>query len=57
MRKQPTIHISFDENSVPLYNEIMRRSALSYVPSSKLCRVLMQEGLKNLKEKKLMTAY
>tara|TARA_B100002019_G_C20919707_1_gene426929 strand:- start:190 stop:360 length:171 start_codon:yes stop_codon:yes gene_type:complete len=55
--KQPTIHISFDREGMSLYNEIMRRSALSYIPSSKLCRVLMKEGLKTLKEKELISAY
>jgi len=41
-----TLHLSFDDESTGLYNEIMRRSALSYVPATKICRFFMAEGMK-----------
>jgi len=44
--KRRTLHISFDDESTGLYNEIERRSALSFVPTTKICRFFMAEGMK-----------
>lgn len=41
---QKTIHISFRNDDTDLYNELMRESALSYVPVSVLARNYMRIG-------------
>ena len=45
-KNRRTLHLSFDEDSTGLYNEILRRSALSYVPATKIARFFMAEGMK-----------
>ena len=42
--QQKTIHISFKEDDTDLYNELMRESALSYVPMSVLVRNYIKTG-------------
>jgi hypothetical protein len=41
---QKTIHISFKNDDTDLYNELMRESALSYVPISVLVRNYIRTG-------------
>jgi len=41
---QKTIHISFKNDDTDLYNELMRESALSYVPMSVLVRNYIRRG-------------
>ena len=41
---QKTIHISFKNDDTDLYNELMRESALSYVPMSVLVRNYIRIG-------------
>ena len=41
---QKTIHISFKNDDTDLYNELMRESALSYVPMSVLIRNYIRKG-------------
>ena len=38
MNQQRTLHISFPEGEVDLYNEIMRESALTYSPVASVAR-------------------
>ena len=45
-RTRKTHHISYDEATTGLYNEIERRSELSLVPTTKICRFFMIEGMK-----------
>lgn len=47
--QQKTIHISFKEDDCDLYNEIMRESALTYVPCSALVRKYIRSGMKHSK--------
>jgi len=42
--QQKTIHISFKEDDTDLYNQLMRESALSYVPMSVLVRNYIRTG-------------
>ena len=44
-----TIHISFKEDDSDLYNELMRESALSYVPCSALVRKYIRSGMQHSK--------
>ena len=44
--KQKTIHISFTKDDMDLYNELMRESCLSYVPTSALIRNYIKSGIK-----------
>ena len=41
---QKTIHISFTSDDTDLYNELMRESALNYVPMSALVRNYIRTG-------------
>ena len=41
---QKTIHISFKNDDTDLYNELMRESALNYVPISVLVRNYIRTG-------------
>jgi hypothetical protein len=41
---QKTIHISFKDDDTDLYNELMRESALSYIPISVLVRNYIRTG-------------
>jgi hypothetical protein len=43
-KMQKTIHISFKNDDTDLYNELMRESALSYVPVSVLARNYIRSG-------------
>lgn len=52
--KQRTIHISFTENDIDLYNEIMRESILSYIPASALVRNYLKTGM-NIKQSQPMS--
>lgn len=42
--QQKTIHISFKNDDTDLYNELMRESALNYVPMSALVRNYIRTG-------------
>ena len=50
--------ISFPDNEVDLYNELMRESALTYSPIASVCRRHMKRGMKDIsfKEKYCSTA-
>ena len=45
--KQKTIHISFPQDDIGLYNELMRQCSLSYIPVSALIRNYLKKGIKN----------
>lgn len=45
--KQKTINISFTKDDMDLYNELMRESCLSFVPTSVLIRNYLKTGMKN----------
>tara|TARA_R100000005_G_C4865467_1_gene124651 strand:- start:136 stop:315 length:180 start_codon:yes stop_codon:yes gene_type:complete len=45
-KQRRTHHISYDDDSTGLYHEIERRSKLSFVPTTKICRFFMAEGMK-----------
>jgi hypothetical protein len=47
--QQRTIHISFKEDDSDLYNELMRESALTYVPCSALVRKYIRSGMQHSK--------
>ena len=47
MPSQRTLHISFPENEVDLYNELMRESALTYSPIASVCRRRMRKDIQN----------
>jgi len=47
--QQRTIHISFKEDNNDLYNELMRESALTYVPCSALVRKYIRSGMQHYK--------
>lgn len=57
MPSQRTLHISFPDNEVDLYNELMRESALTYSPIASVCRRHMRKGLDktSFKEKYCLT--
>jgi len=48
---QKTIHISFKNDDTDLYNELMRESALSFVPISALIRNYIRTGREQRKIK------
>ena len=48
MPSQRTLHISFPDNEVDLYNELMRESALTYSPVASVCRRHMRKGMKGI---------
>jgi hypothetical protein len=52
--KQKTINISFTKDDIALYNELMRESCLSYVPTSVLIRNYLKSGMK-IKERPLVS--
>ena len=43
--KQRTLHISFPDEEIDLYNEIMRESALTYSPVASICRRHIRKGI------------
>ena len=45
--RQTTLHISFPDDEIDLYNELRRVSCLTYTPTSMLCRQLVRDGLKS----------
>jgi hypothetical protein len=45
--QQTTLHISFPDEEIDLYNELRRVSALRRTPTSMLCRQLVRDGLKS----------
>jgi len=47
--QQRTIHISFKEDDNDLYSELMRESALTYVPCSALVRKYIRSGMQHCK--------
>tara|TARA_B100001093_G_scaffold203935_1_gene195989 strand:- start:245 stop:427 length:183 start_codon:yes stop_codon:yes gene_type:complete len=47
MPSQRTLHISFPENEVDLYNELMRESALTYSPIASVCRRRMRKDIED----------
>tara|TARA_B100000287_G_C20647816_1_gene785763 strand:+ start:1471 stop:1650 length:180 start_codon:yes stop_codon:yes gene_type:complete len=55
MKKQTTIHISFPEEELKLFNELRRVSAMTYTPTSMLMRQLCREGLEHRTEKQKLT--
>ncbi len=44
MSQQRTLHISFPEGEIDLYNELMRESALTYSPVASVCRRHMRKS-------------
>ena len=44
---QKTLHISFPDEEIDLYNEIMRESSLTYSPVASVCRRHLRKGIKN----------
>ena len=54
-KRQPAVNISFDEQSIPVLNELNRTSNLFYESSAKTARVCIRYGLKvNLGTHKLV---
>tara|TARA_R100000329_G_C7571533_1_gene202297 strand:+ start:445 stop:618 length:174 start_codon:yes stop_codon:yes gene_type:complete len=47
MKKQATVHISFPEKEMDLYNSLMRESNFSYAPLAAVCRKHIRRSLKN----------
>tara|TARA_B100001989_G_scaffold220748_1_gene173330 strand:+ start:150 stop:323 length:174 start_codon:yes stop_codon:yes gene_type:complete len=45
MSQQRTLHISFPEGEIDLYNELMRESALTYSPVASVCRRHMRKSI------------
>lgn len=43
---QKTLHISFRDCEVDLYNEIMRESSLTYLPIASVCKRHIRKGMK-----------
>jgi len=43
--KQRKINTSFPEDDIPMYNELMRESALTYVPIATLVRKYVRKGM------------
>jgi len=50
--KQDTIHLSFPSKEVHLKHELLRESALTYVPIASLCRKYMRLGMEYSKQMK-----
>ena len=48
---QKTLHISFPDEEIDLYNEIMRESSLTYVPVASVCRRHLKKGIDATPEK------
>ena len=42
---QKTLHISFPDEELDLYNEIMRESSLTYSPVASVCRRHIRKGI------------
>ncbi len=55
MKNQTTIHISFPEDEIKLFNELRRVSAMTYTPTSMLMRQLCREGLQHRTDKQKLT--
>ena len=51
MKKQATVHISFPEKEMDLYNHSMRESNFSYSPLAAVCRKHIRRSLKNAAQK------
>ena len=51
MKKQATVHISFPEKEMDLYNHLMRESNFSYAPLAAVCRKHIRRSLKNAAQK------
>ena len=51
MKKQATVHISFPEKEMDLYNTLMRESNFSYAPLAAVCRKQIRRSLKNAAQK------
>lgn len=47
MKKQATVHISFPEKEIDLYNALMRESNFQYAPLSAVIRKHIRRSLKN----------
>ena len=45
-KRQPAVNISFDEQSIPVLNELNRTSCLFYESSAKTARDCIRYGLK-----------
>ena len=43
---QKTLHISFRDCEIDLYNEIMRESSLTYLPIASVCKRHIRKGMK-----------
>ena len=54
--KQNTIHLSFGKKDIQLYNELMRQSAMNYIPVSALVREYVRESIDTSKRKLAMNA-
>jgi len=51
MKKQATVHISFPEKEIDLYNSLMRESNFSYAPLAAVCRKHIRRSLRNAADK------
>ena len=52
--KQKTIHLSFGKNDIGLYNELMRQSAMNYIPVSALVREYIKDSINQSKKNLLV---
>ena len=52
--KQKTLHISFPDEDMDLYNEIMRESALTYSPVASVCRRHIKKGILNTPQREML---
>ena len=43
---QKTLHISFPDEDLDLYNEIIREHSLTYSPIASVCRRYIRKGMK-----------
>jgi hypothetical protein len=51
--QQKTIHLSFGKKDEDLYNELMRQSALNYIPVASLVRAYVRDSIKTNGKMKL----
>tara|TARA_Y100001963_G_C6447773_1_gene294410 strand:- start:124 stop:303 length:180 start_codon:yes stop_codon:yes gene_type:complete len=52
---RPILNISYNKENITEYNEIKRRSALSYLPEAVYVRGLIRKGLEASKENPIRT--
>ena len=51
---QKTLHISFPDEEIDLYNEIMRESSLTYSPVASVCRRHIRKSVSATPDKQMM---